>query len=162
MLVLHALHDLVRINGAIAVERDEVLRRRVEFLQDIHVVGDRDMARRIAWHVAKDTACESGHATDKLALIFSSILCRLWLGARAFQTGIEKYAGEKVTENTTAKIATEKSALEERVRVLERIVTSRGYTVAEEIEELRRAPAIADTSADLGTPLNLNTKENQS
>ena len=53
------------------------------------------------------------------------------------------------------------------VRVLERIVTSRGYTVAEEIEELRRepnnrAPALEDNSADIGVPLNLNAKEKQS
>lgn len=54
---------------------------------------------------AKEKAsCDSAHATDKLALVFGSILCRLWLGVRALQTGIEKYAGEEVTGNTTAQI----------------------------------------------------------
>ena len=76
---------------------------------------------------------------------------------------LKQELAEERGQNTTAKIATEKSALEERVRVLERIVTSRGYTVAEEIEELRREPALADNSAaDAGIPLNLNTKEKQS
>ena len=34
---------------------------------------------------------------SKLALMFASILLRLWLGVRALQTGIEKFAGFKVT-----------------------------------------------------------------
>ena len=63
---------------------------------------------------------------------------------------------EERGSNRTAKIAEEKSALEERVRVLERIVTSRGYTVAEEIEALRDMP-----DADSGTPLKFDTKETQ-
>lgn len=76
---------------------------------------------------------------------------------------LKQELAEERGQNTTAQIATEKSALEERVRVLERIVTSRGYTVAEEIEELRGMPALEDkTTADTGIPLNLNTKEKQS
>lgn len=59
--------------------------------------------------------------------------------------------------NRTAQIANEKSALEERVRVLERIVTSRGYTVAEEIEALREPPGNA--VSDAGVPINLDRKE---
>lgn len=35
---------------------------------------------------------------SKLGLIFSSLLLRLWLGVRAVQTGIEKYAGAKMSE----------------------------------------------------------------
>ena len=46
---------------------------------------------------SKESSCESAHATDKLAIIFSSILLRLWLGVRALQTGIEKYAGNKAS-----------------------------------------------------------------
>ncbi len=57
--------------------------------------------------------------------------------------------------NQTAKIATEKSALEDRVRVLERIITDRGYTLSEEIEALRDAPSM--TARDNGVPLNMNT-----
>ena len=65
---------------------------------------------------------------------------------------LKQELAEQKGQNHTAQIVTEKSALEERVRVLERIVTSRGYTIAEEIEELRRSPA-PDT--DSGIPLNL-------
>ncbi len=65
---------------------------------------------------------------------------------RKFNALREELAEER-GQNRTAQIATEKSALEERVRVLERIVTSRGYTIAEEIEALREPP---------GIPLDLN------
>ncbi len=34
---------------------------------------------------------------SNLSLIFASILLRLWLGIRAFQTGIEKYAGIRMS-----------------------------------------------------------------
>ncbi len=41
-------------------------------------------------------------AQNKLGLMFASILLRLGLGVRAFQTGIEKFAGIKITgENIT-------------------------------------------------------------
>jgi len=39
----------------------------------------------------------SGSSSHKLALTFSSLLVRLWLGTRALQTGIEKYAGSKAS-----------------------------------------------------------------
>lgn len=59
--------------------------------------------------------------------------------------------------NQTARIATEKSELEERVRVLEAIVTDRGFDVATQIEALRdRAPA---QPLDAGVPLDFKTKE---
>lgn len=35
---------------------------------------------------------------NKLGLIFASLLLRLWLGVRALQTGIEKYAGSKMSD----------------------------------------------------------------
>lgn len=44
--------------------------------------------------------------SDKLALLFGSVLCRLWLGVRALQTGIEKFAG-KAAVNETVEIAGE-------------------------------------------------------
>lgn len=73
--------------------------------------------------------------------------------------GLQRDLAEQKGQNHTAQIATEKSALEERVRVLERIVTSRGYTVAEEIEALRSLPG---TDANTSTPLNIQTKETHS
>ncbi len=59
---------------------------------------------------------------------------------------------EEQRSHSGASIAAEKVALEDRVEVLERIVTSRGYTVAEEIEALREAPAAP-------LPLNFDKKE---
>ncbi len=41
----------------------------------------------------------SSSCCNKLALIFGSLLIRLWLGMRALQTGIEKYAGSKTAES---------------------------------------------------------------
>ena len=70
--------------------------------------------------------------------------------------GLQRDLAEQKGQNHTAQIATEKSALEERVRVLERIVTSRGYTVAEEIEALRSEPA---QTAGTGIPLNISSED---
>lgn len=41
---------------------------------------------------------DSQEPQSKLGLIFASLLLRLWLGVRAIQTGIEKYAGAKMSE----------------------------------------------------------------
>ena len=46
-------------------------------------------------------------------------------------------------------------AMQDRMIVLEKIVTDRGYSLADEIEALRDEPAAKDN----GVPLNLNTKE---
>ena len=46
-------------------------------------------------------------------------------------------------------------AMQDRMVVLEKIVTDRGYSLADEIEALRRAPAASDS----GTPLNFGNKE---
>jgi len=70
--------------------------------------------------------------------------------------GLQREKAEEKGQNQTAQIATEKSALEERVRVLERIVTSGGYTLAEEIEALRGGPTL---NVDADVPLNITTKE---
>nr|WP_298929554.1 hypothetical protein [uncultured Erythrobacter sp.] len=45
-------------------------------------------------------------------------------------------------------------SMQDRMVVLEKIVTDRGYTLADEIEALRDAP-----SADSGVPLNIDKKE---
>ena len=48
--------------------------------------------------------------------------------------------------------------MQDRMIVLERIVTDKGYGLADEIEALRDVPS----KSDAGIPLNLNTKEKQS
>ncbi|MCB2067647.1 MAG: hypothetical protein KDE15_13525 [Erythrobacter sp.] len=50
-------------------------------------------------------------------------------------------------------------ASEDRLAVLERIVTDRGYSLAEEIEALRDRPAGNGTTADSGVPLNFKDRE---
>lgn len=72
-------------------------------------------------------------------------------------SGLQQELAEERGANRTAQIATEKSELEERVRVLEAIVTDRGFDVATQIEALRDRPAVS--SHDAGVPLNFKTKE---
>lgn len=75
---------------------------------------------------------------------------------------------QKIAEmqiNTTADATAEKAAqyaskvqqLEDRVQVLERIVTDRGYDVATQIEALRDTRQVEDR--DAGVPLNISKKE---
>ncbi len=58
-------------------------------------------------------------------------------------------------------------AMQDRMIVLEKIVTDRGYSLSEEIEALRDVPArksdtSSDSSSERGVPLNLQSKEQQS
>lgn len=75
---------------------------------------------------------------------------------------------QKIAElqiNTTADATAEKAAqyaskvqqLEDRVQVLERIVTDRGYDIATQIEALRDTRSVEDR--DTGVPLNISKKE---
>ncbi len=45
--------------------------------------------------MSPESICPS---SNKLAFTFASLVVRLWLGMRALQTGIEKYAGSKTAE----------------------------------------------------------------
>lgn len=75
----------------------------------------------------------------------------------------EKVAAMQVS--TTAEHTAEKAAqyasqvqkLEDRVQVLERIVTDRGYDVATQIEALRDVRDVEQT--DAGVPLNIGNRE---
>ncbi len=67
---------------------------------------------------------------------------------------------EATAENTAEKAAQYAShiqKLEDRVQVLERIVTDRGYDVATQIEALRDTRSV--DQSDSGTPLNINKQE---
>lgn len=75
----------------------------------------------------------------------------------------------KIQGETTAHATAEKAAqyasqvqkLEDRVQVLERIVTDRGYDIATQIEALQDVKAIENTGTGTGAgiPLNIDTKE---
>ncbi len=56
-----------------------------------------------------------------------------------------------------AQYATQIQRLEDRVQVLERIVTDKGYDVATQIEALRDARSIDDPAS--GTPLSFDSRE---
>ncbi len=63
---------------------------------------------------------------------------------------------EKTAEKA-AQYATQIQRLEDRVQVLERIVTDRGYDIATQIEALRDQRRVGDL--DAGIPLGLENKE---
>ena len=61
------------------------------------------------------------------------------------------------TAERAAQYATNVKELEDRVRVLERIVTDRGYDVATQIEALRDTRRVEED--DAGVPLGLDKRE---
>jgi IS5 family transposase len=56
--------------------------------------------------------------------------------------------GTQATIEKAAQYAAHTQALEDRVRVLERIVTDKGYDVATQIEALRDAKRVDETTAE--------------
>ena len=69
-------------------------------------------------------------------LIFGQPLIRRWLEHREKRMEIEA----RMTAEKAAQYAAHTERLEQRVRVLERIVTDKGIDVADEIERLRDRP----------------------
>jgi ABC-type phosphate transport system auxiliary subunit len=69
-------------------------------------------------------------------LIFGQPLIRRWLEHKERRLEIEA----QLTAEKAAQYAAHTERLEQRVRVLERIVTDKGIVVAEEIERLRHDP----------------------
>ena len=60
------------------------------------------MSKECCSETAKESSAgssgESCCSPNTLALVYGSLLLRLWLGVRAIQTGLEKYAGSKASE----------------------------------------------------------------
>lgn len=76
------------------------------------------------------------------------------------QQKMAEIQSDKTAENTAeraAQYAAQVKGLEDRVQVLERIVTDSGYNVASQIEALRDTREVEDQSA--GVPLNIGKKE---
>lgn len=71
------------------------------------------------------------------------------------EMGLETTANASAEK--AAQYATQIQRLEDRVQVLERIVTDKGYDVATQIEALRDARSIDDTAS--GTPLSFESRE---
>jgi len=72
-----------------------------------------------------------------LLAIFGGVFVKPWFTYRQRQLELQ---ADKVAEKA-AQYAAQTERLEQRMRVLERIVTDRGIDVAEEIEKLRDDPA---------------------
>lgn len=71
-----------------------------------------------------------------LLAILGGVFIKPWLKLKERQMELE---AQMVAEKA-AQYAAQTERLEQRVRVLERIVTDRGIAVADEIEQLREAP----------------------
>ena len=71
-----------------------------------------------------------------LLAIFSGAIVRPWLKLKERQMELN---ADNIAEKA-AQYAADKGRLEERVAVLERIITDQGYSLAKEIEELRSLP----------------------
>jgi len=71
------------------------------------------------------------------------------------EMGLETTANASAEK--AAQYATQIQRLEDRVQVLERIVTDKGYDVATQIEALRDARSMDDAAS--GTPLSFESRE---
>ncbi len=71
-----------------------------------------------------------------LLAIFSGAIVRPWLKLKERQMELN---ANSIAEKA-AQYGADRSRLEERVAVLERIITDQGYSLAKEIEELRSLP----------------------
>ena len=71
-----------------------------------------------------------------VVLIFGQPLIRRWFDHREKRMEIEA----RMTAEKAAQYAAHNERLEQRVRVLERIVTDKGLAVSDEIEKLRDRP----------------------
>lgn len=71
-----------------------------------------------------------------LLAIFSGAIVRPWIKLKERQLELN---ANSIAEKA-AQYAADKGRLEERVAVLERIITDQGYSLAKEIEELRSLP----------------------
>jgi hypothetical protein len=73
-----------------------------------------------------------------LVAVIGGVFVKPWLAHREKQMELEA----KMIAEKAAQYAAQTSSLEQRVRVLERIVTDRGIDVADEIEKLRDQPPL--------------------
>ena len=89
---------------------------------------------------------------------FLMVLGIVWIGSR---TKLERKRLEVTAEASSEKAAQYASRvqqLEDRVQVLERIVTDRGYDIATQIEALRDQREVDETRGT-GVPLSIQDKE---
>ena len=88
---------------------------------------------------------------------FLMVLGIIWLNGRKKLEEKRITATAEMSSEKAAQYASHVAQLEQRVQVLERIVTDRGYDVATQIEALRDRQAVEQS--DSGTPLDMPRRE---
>lgn len=81
----------------------------------------------------------------------------IWAKHQQKMAEVKVDATADATAEKAAQYATQVAKLEDRVAVLERIVTDRGYDVATQIEALRDIKQVEESGS--GVPLNISTQE---
>jgi len=81
----------------------------------------------------------------------------IWLKHREKVAKMQIEATAEASSEKAAQYASNMKALEDRVQVLERIVTDRGYDIATQIEALRDTKEVEQSGS--GVPLNINAQE---
>ncbi len=86
----------------------------------------------------------------------------IWAKHQQKMAEIQSDKTADATAEKAAQYASQVAKLEDRVAVLERIVTDRGYDIATQIEALRDTRSVEDTDQEsgAGVPLNIGKKEN--
>ena len=89
---------------------------------------------------------------------FLMVVAIVWMKhqQKLAEMGVQTTAAN--TAEKAAQYASQIQRLEDRVQVLERIVTDKGYDVATQIEALRDTRSVEDTGT--GTPLGFEKREN--
>lgn len=99
-----------------------------------------------------------------IAISTAGWLINNWIRAKHGYSLEDEWGGKTDRANTAEttrlkaenrELHTKLDAMQDRMIVLEKIVTDRGYSLSEEIEALRDVPARSDS----GVPLNIQTKE---
>ena len=93
-----------------------------------------------------------------IVMVFGIPMLAIWTGHQRKIAKMQVDATAEHTAEKAAQYASHIQELEDRVRVLERIVTDKGYDVATQIEALRDQRRV-DETLDNGVPLNVNRKE---
>ncbi|WP_338325097.1 hypothetical protein [Aurantiacibacter suaedae] len=84
-------------------------------------------------------------------------IVRIWTKHKQKIAELQLQTTAQDTAERAAQYASQVQKLEDRVRVLERIVTDGGYDVATQIDALRDTRKVEDS--DYGTPLTMPVKE---
>ncbi len=104
------------------------------------------------------------------AVSYGAWLINNWIRAKHGYDLEDEWGGKSAKQDTaeTKRLRAENSELkdqlehvQDRMAVLERIVTDRGYSLSEEIEALRELPTVDKPAqnSDSGVPLNVSRKD---